>query len=102
MQRGTVNRVMGDARALISIPLGVIRDRFNLRKIYLFGVAILVFVPLLYAVAPSWQVISLVILLSGLGMNGGQLRPQPTAPGQDHRQGAVRGNRRPADHARPH
>jgi MFS family permease len=68
VQLGAVNSVMGVAQALISIPLGVIRDRFNLRKIYLFGVAILVFVPLLYAVAPSWQVISLAILLSGLGM----------------------------------
>ena len=68
VQLGAVNSVMGVAQALISIPLGVIRDRFNIRKIYLFGVAMLVFVPLLYAVAPSWQVISLIILLSGLGM----------------------------------
>jgi len=68
VQLGAVNSVMGVAQALISIPLGVIRDRFNIRKIYLFGVAMLVFVPLLYAVAPSWQVISLILLLSGLGM----------------------------------
>ena len=68
VQLGAVNSVMGVAQALISIPLGIIRDRFNIRKIYLFGVAMLVFVPLLYAVAPSWQVISLILLLSGLGM----------------------------------
>ena len=68
VQLGAVNSVMGVAQAIISIPLGVIRDRFNIRKIYLFGVAMLVFVPLLYAVAPSWQVISLILLLSGLGM----------------------------------
>jgi len=68
VQLGAVNSVMGVAQAIISIPLGVIRDRFNIRKIYLFGVAMLVFVPLLYAVAPNWQVISLIILLSGLGM----------------------------------
>jgi len=68
VQLGAVNSVMGVAQALISIPLGIIRDRFNIRKIYLFGVAMLVFVPLLYAVAPSWQAISLIILLSGLGM----------------------------------
>lgn len=68
VQLGAVNSGMGVAQALISIPLGVIRDRFNIRKIYLFGVAMLVFVPLLYAVAPNWQVISLIILLSGLGM----------------------------------
>ena len=68
IQLGAVNSVMGFAQSIISIPLGVIRDRFNIRKIYLFGVAMLVFVPLLYAVAPNWQVISLIILLSGLGM----------------------------------
>ena len=68
VQLGAVNSVMGVAQAIISIPLGVIRDRFNIRKIYLFGVAMLTFVPLLYAVAPSWQIISLAILLSGLGM----------------------------------
>ena len=68
VQLGAVNSVMGVAQAMISIPLGVIRDRFNIRKIYLFGVAMLTFVPLLYAVAPSWQIISLAILLSGLGM----------------------------------
>jgi len=68
VQLGAVNSVMGGAQAIISIPLGVIRDRFNIRKIYLFGVAMLIFVPFLYAVAPSWQIISLAILLSGLGM----------------------------------
>jgi len=77
---------MGGARAIISIPLGVIRDRFNLRKIYLFGVAMLMFVPLLYAVAPSWQVISLAILLSGLGMMVGScvlsLPPRDRATGK--------------------
>jgi MFS family permease len=68
VQLGAVNSAIGVAQSIIAIPLGVIRDRYNIRKIYLFGVAMLVFVPLLYAVAPSWQVISLAILLSGLGM----------------------------------
>ncbi len=68
VQLGTVNSVMGFAQALIAIPLGVIRDRFNIRKIYLFGVAMLMFVPLFYALAPRWEVIGLAIMLSGLGM----------------------------------
>jgi MFS family permease len=46
----------------------LIRDRFNIRKIYLIGVGMQIFVPLLYALAPSWQVVSFAILLSGLGM----------------------------------
>jgi len=68
VQLGAVNSAWGVARSLISLPLGIIRDRFNVRKIYLIGVGMLTFVPLLYALAPNWQVIALAILLSGLGM----------------------------------
>jgi DHA1 family multidrug resistance protein-like MFS transporter len=68
VQLGAVNSGWGIAQSLISLPLGMIRDRFNIRKIYLFGVGMLIFVPLLYAIAPSWQLIAIAILLSGLGM----------------------------------
>jgi len=68
VQLGAVNSAWGLAQSLISLPLGLIRDRFNIRKIYLFGVGMLIFVPLLYVLAPSWQVVSFAILLSGLGM----------------------------------
>ena len=68
VQLGAVNSAWGVAQSIISLPLGLIRDRFNIRKIYLFGVGMLILVPLLYAVAPSWQLIAIAILLSGLGM----------------------------------
>lgn len=68
VQLGAVNSAWGISQAIISIPLGVIRDRFNLRKIYLFGVGLLTFVPLLYALAPGWELVASAILLSGLGM----------------------------------
>jgi MFS family permease len=68
VQLGAVNSAWGIAQSIISLPLGLIRDRFNIRKIYLFGVGMLILVPLLYAVAPSWQLIAIAILLSGLGM----------------------------------
>jgi MFS family permease len=68
VQLGAVNSAWGISQSIISIPLGVIRDRFNLRKIYLFGVGLLVFVPFLYAIASSWNIIAFAILLSGLGM----------------------------------
>ena len=68
VQLGAVNSAWGIAQSLISLPLGLIRDRFNIRKIYLFGVGMLIFVPLLYALAPNWQLIAVAILLSGLGM----------------------------------
>lgn len=67
VQLGIVNSMLGVAQSLISIPLGIIRDRFNLRKIYLLGVAMLILVPLLYALAPGWQMIIIVVLISGLG-----------------------------------
>jgi MFS family permease len=67
VQLGMVNSALGVAQSLISIPLGLIRDRYNLRKIYLFGVALLIFVPLLYALAPGWQLIAVAVLISGLG-----------------------------------
>ncbi|MBN2335731.1 MFS transporter [Candidatus Bathyarchaeota archaeon] len=67
VQLGIVNSGLGLAQSLISIPLGLIRDRFNLRKIYLTGVVMLIFVPLLYALAPGWQLIAVALLLSGLG-----------------------------------
>ena len=68
VQLGAVNSAWGLAQSLISLPLGLIRDRFNIRKIYLFGGGMLIFVPLLYALAPNWQVVTFAILLSGLGM----------------------------------
>ena len=68
VQLGAVNSALGVSQSVISIPLGVIRDRFNLRKIFLLGAGLQVFVPVLYALAPSWEIISLAILISGLGM----------------------------------
>ena len=68
IQLGAVNSAWGVSQSIISIPLGVIRDRFNLRKIYLFGVGLQILVPLLYALAPNWEIIAIAILISGLGM----------------------------------
>ncbi len=68
VQLGAVNSALGFAQALISPPLGIIRDRYNIRKIYLAGVALLITVPLVYALANDWRWIALAILLSGLGM----------------------------------
>ncbi len=90
VQLGAVNSAWGFAQSLISLPLGMIRDRFNIRKIYLFGVALTILEPLLYAVAPNWQVVSLAILVSGLGMMVGScvlicdlsLPPQDRATGK--------------------
>jgi MFS family permease len=67
-QLGSVNSAWGIAQSLISIPLGIIRDRYNIRKIYLFGVGLLVLVPLIYVYAPSWELVAIAILIAGFGM----------------------------------
>ena len=68
IQLGAVSSTLGLAQALISPPLGIIRDRYNIRKIYLVGTALLITVPLIYALASDWRLIVLAILISGLGM----------------------------------
>jgi MFS family permease len=68
LQLGTVNSALGIARSIISIPLGFIQDKYNIRKIYLFGVGLQVLVPLFYIFTRSWELIAFAILISGLGM----------------------------------
>ena len=90
VQLGAVNSALGFAQAFISPPLGIIRDRYNIRKIFLAGVALLTIVPLIYALADDWRLIALAILISGLGMMIGScviicdlsLPPQDRATGK--------------------
>ena len=71
VELGTVNSASGISTTLISMPLGYFQDRYSVRKIYLVGVALLTFVPLLYAVAYRWEFITPAILISGLSMRLG-------------------------------
>jgi len=59
------------AGMVVSVPLGMAQDRYSLRKIYLSGITLLTAVPLLYAVAPTWQWLIPVIILMGLGQRLG-------------------------------
>lgn len=71
MELGAVNSASGLGSALISLPLGYVRDRYSVRKVYLLGVALLTLVPLFYAIAYSWEFVIPAILVSGLGMGLG-------------------------------
>lgn len=71
VELGAVNSASGLGGALISLPLGLIRDRYSVRKIYLLGVALLTLVPLLYAIAYRWEFLVSAILISGIGMSLG-------------------------------
>lgn len=68
VELGAVNSASGFARTVISLPLGLIRDRYSVRKIYLFGIALAMLSPLLYAVAQRWEFVVFAILISGISM----------------------------------
>ena len=67
IELGEVNSASGITSALISLPLGILQDRYSVRKIFLFGIALLTLVPLIYALSNSWEFTALAILLTGLG-----------------------------------
>ncbi len=71
VELGWVRSSAGAASALVSVPLGIMHDRYSLRKIYLFGVALLAITPLIYATAPSWQFIVPAVFILGLGQRFG-------------------------------
>jgi MFS family permease len=71
VELGVVSSASGLSGAIISPPLGWMRDRYSLRKIYVIGVGLLAVVSLLYAIAYSWQFIAFAILISGLAFSLG-------------------------------
>jgi MFS family permease len=66
IELGAVNSASGLGSTMVSLPLGYMQDRYSVRKLYLVGVALATFVPLLYALAFRWEFIAFAILLSGL------------------------------------
>jgi MFS family permease len=71
VELGAANSVSGVANAFVSLPLGWMRDRYSIRKIYVLGVGLVALVSLLYAVADSWQFVALAILISGFALSLG-------------------------------
>ncbi|MFO8060290.1 MAG: MFS transporter [Bacillota bacterium] len=63
VQLGSVNSVGSAVGALIAVPLGWMADRYSPRGIFIFGSLLLVFSPLLYAVAPTWQFVIVAMLV---------------------------------------
>jgi len=71
VELGAVSSASSLAGAIISPPLGWMRDRYSIRKIYVIGVRLLAAVSLLYAIAYSWQFIAFALLISGLPLSLG-------------------------------
>ncbi len=60
---GTITSIGSGISALISIPVGWRADRYGIKSLYLLGVGLLAGGALFYALAPSWQVITVAIIL---------------------------------------
>ncbi len=68
---GSVNSASSLIGTLISIPVGWLQDRYSLRKIFLLGVGVSTFVPLIYAVSNHWLMIVPAMILAAIGMRLG-------------------------------
>lgn len=71
VELGMARSLSGVASTVISLPLGVLQDRYSLRKIYLVGITLLTVVPLVYATARSWEFILPAVFLLGLAQRLG-------------------------------
>ena len=56
-QLGSVTSISQAALAAISIPTGWMNDRYSLRRLHIFGVGLLAFSSLIYALATDWVMI---------------------------------------------
>jgi DHA1 family tetracycline resistance protein-like MFS transporter len=63
VELGTISSIGNGISALISAPVGWLVDRHGLKPFYLLGVGLLAGSALIYALAPSWQVIIAAIIL---------------------------------------
>ncbi|MFQ5820130.1 MAG: MFS transporter [Candidatus Heimdallarchaeota archaeon] len=68
VQLGFLNTIFMICRSLIATPVGWLADRYNLRRIFLAGVGLFVFVPLIYALAHDWQIIITAMILYALAL----------------------------------
>ncbi|MFX0195270.1 MAG: MFS transporter [Candidatus Hodarchaeota archaeon] len=68
VQLGFLNTIYMIFRSLIATPVGWLADHFNLRRIFLSGVGLFVFVPLIYVLAHDWRIIFTAMILYALAM----------------------------------
>lgn len=68
VQLGTISSIGNAVSALISMPVGWLTDRYGLKPFYLLGTGLLAGVALLYAIAPTWEVIIAAAILFSISM----------------------------------
>ena len=68
VELGTISSIGNGINALISTPVGWLVDRYGLKRFYLLGLVLLAGAALTYALAPSWQVVAVAIILFSVSM----------------------------------
>lgn len=68
VQLGSVNSLAGFGSTLLAIPIGLMHDKYSLRKLFVFGCGLVTISSLLYALAPNWMMIIPAIILARLAM----------------------------------
>jgi MFS family permease len=71
IQLGLVNSFANVAGTMISAPFGWIQDRYSLRKLFLFGICLSLFVALMFALAREWTILIPAMILSNIAATVG-------------------------------
>jgi MFS family permease len=64
VQLGSVNAVASLASTALAVPIGALHDRYSLRRLFVFGSALVAIASLFYAFAYSWVMIIPAIILT--------------------------------------
>lgn len=68
VQLGSLQSVGNGISSLISVPVGWLIDRYDLKKVFLLGIAMLAGAGLFYASAPHWMMLFPAVILFSLGL----------------------------------
>jgi MFS family permease len=68
VELGTISSIGNGISALISTPVGWLVDRHGLKPFYLLGMGLLAGGSLVYALAPTWEVIIAAVILLSISM----------------------------------
>ena len=65
---GSVNSIASLGSTLLAIPLGILHDKYSLRKLFVFGTGLVALASFFYAVAVNWIMIIPAIILTQISM----------------------------------
>ncbi len=68
LQLGGLNSVGSLFSSLLALPIGWLADYYSLRKIYIISLTFTLLVPLIYALANSWELTVVPIMISYINM----------------------------------